>query len=126
MGFFDGGLQAMGGAIFGSYFRDGQLHQPARDSVGRILQPVSYTNYPIKVQVDSFGLVQAAKAGIPDKAVRVLILQSGLPVKPTSDDEISAPDRTTNVMKRYRLSKGNADPANIGWDFQAVPAGGTS
>lgn len=117
MGLFDA-VQAMGQAVFGAYFTVGTLHRLALDANGLVIQPPSFTDAPIKVQVDSISANERAVSGgtIPDKAVRILLLTGGVSPAPTQDDEITADG------VRYRIAAPiKSDPAKIGWDLIAVP-----
>lgn len=114
MGLFDA-VQAMGQAVFGSYFLDGTLHRQVFDADGNPQRPPVFADAPIRVQVDSIR-AENRPAGIPDQAVRILVLQGGVSPAPTLDDEITARG------VRYRIMAPIAsDPANIGWDLMGMP-----
>lgn len=114
MGLFDA-VQSMGQAVFGAYFLDGTLHRQTLDADGAPMRPPAFVDAPIKVQVDSIR-AENRPAGIPDKAVRILVLQGGVSPAPTLDDEITARGA------RYRIMAPIAsDPANIGWDLMGMP-----
>lgn len=117
MGLFDA-VQAMGQAVFGSFYTPGLLHRLTLDADGLVVQPPAFTDAPIKVQVDSISAVERQVSGgqIPDKAVRILLLTGGVSPTPTQDDEITADG------VRYRIAAPiKSDPAKIGWDLIAVP-----
>jgi hypothetical protein len=121
MGLLDGGIQAVGGKLFGSFFLNGTLWKASRDADGRIIKPIVWTGSQVKVQVDDFGFINRAAAGVPDKAVAILILQAGMAAMPSMDDELTVLQGPYGG-RRFRLGIMNGDPAGIGWETTGVPA----
>lgn len=109
-------LQAIFGAIFAPLYAAGTLHIIGRDANGRIIKPVTWTDLPIRGQLDSGSDQQRADWAIPGQMVQVIVLQAGVPVAPTPDDEM------TLAGRRWRISGVSRDPADTAWMVLAIPA----
>lgn len=116
MGLLDGGLQAIFGAAFAPIYLSGTLHRIGKDGSGAIIKPVAWTDVAIKGQRDDYTDLQRADWNIPQKAVRLIVLQAGVPAEPTADDEI------TLAGRRWRISNISRDPASAAWIMMGQPA----
>lgn len=116
MGLLDGGLQAIFGAAFRPIYLDGTLHRIGKDGDGAIILPVTWSDVPIKGQRDDYSDKQRQDWNIPDKAVRLIVLQAGVGAEPTADDEI------TLMGQRWRISNISRDPAAAAWTMMGMPA----
>lgn len=122
MGLLDGGIQALGGTIFGAFYLNGQLWRSTKDASGRPIVPLTWTPHTMKVQQDDYSVSQRAAANIPEKSVRLIILQKSLDIEPLNDDEATVPAHAGLPARRYRLSSRSRDPAGIGWVFTGTPS----
>lgn len=116
MGLLDGGLQAIFGAAFRPLYLDGKLHRIGKDADGQVVVPVTWTDVDIKGQRDDYTDLQRRDWKIPDKAVRLIVLQAGVSAEPTADDEI------TLAGQRWRISNISRDPASAAWIMMGQPA----
>lgn len=115
-GLLDGGLAAVFAAAFAPIYLPGTLHRIGKDADGAIIKPVTWTDVPIRGQRDDYTDLQRADWNIPQKAVRLIVLQTGVPAEPTDDDEI------TLLGQRWRISNISRDPAAAAWTMMGMPA----
>lgn len=116
MPLLDGGLAAVFGAAFGAVMADGTLHKIEHADTGTGGFAVTATHHPAKLGVDSVEATERAASGIPNSAVRLTVLRTGLPVAVDLDDELTVGGAT------YRAIKVDADPAGAAYAVLAVPA----
>ncbi|WP_225768512.1 hypothetical protein [Inquilinus sp. Marseille-Q2685] len=116
MSLLDGPLQAVFGTAFAPLLPDGMLHVAAKDADGQVILPPIFADIPVKGHRDQAGDRQRADWGIPDRAVRLIVLQAGVAAAPTVDDEI------TLTGGRWRISAVERDPAGAAWILTGVPA----
>ncbi|KGM34991.1 hypothetical protein [Inquilinus limosus] len=116
MSLLDGALQAMFGAAFGPLLLDGTLHVAAKDAEGGMILPPVFVDVPVKGHRDELGDRQRADWGIPDRAVRLVVLQANVAAEPTPDDEI------TLAGGRWRIGTVERDPAGAAWILTGMPA----
>jgi hypothetical protein len=109
MALLDGSLRAVFGAALAPLLLDGTLHVVAKDADGRVILPPSFADVPVKGHRDEAGDKQRADWSIPHRAVRLIVLQAGVPAEPTTDDEISLADG------RWRIGTVERDPAGAAW-----------
>lgn len=116
MGILDGdSLSSVIGAAFKGLYATGKLHIVTKDGSGQVVLPETFTDYDCSLQQDRYSAFVRANAGIPDKDSRFLILQSGMTVTPTVDDEL------TFAGKRWRVRTVDQDPARSYWDCRVTP-----
>jgi hypothetical protein len=116
MSLLDGPLRAVFGAAFAPLLLGGTLHVAARDADGGMILPPVFADVPVKGHRDEIGDRQRADWGIPDRAVRLIVLQAGVAAAPTLDDEI------TLAGGRWRISTVECDPAGAAWILTGMPA----
>jgi hypothetical protein len=116
MSLLDGALAAVLGAAFGAVFRDGVLHKMAKADLGTGGFTATATDYPVKVSLDQLGATERVATGIPNAAVRLILLRSGLAVAVDLDDGVTVEGAT------YRIIKVDTDPAMAAYSLMAVPA----
>lgn len=109
-------LQAIFGAIFAPLYAAGTLHIIGRDADGRIIRPVTWTDLSIQGQSDNGSDQLRADGTIPGQVSQLIVLQAGMAVSPTPDDEI------TLAGRRWRISSVSRDPADAAWVVLAIPA----
>jgi hypothetical protein len=115
MGLLDGGLAAIFGAAFGTIYLPGKLHVIGKDADGQVITPVTWSDVDIRGQRDDYSDKQRQDWKIPDKAVRLIVLQAGVATAPTADDEI------TLLGQRWRVSNISRDPAAAAWTMIGQP-----
>lgn len=116
MGLLDGPLGAIFGAAFGALFRDGMLHKVRETAAPAGIFAVATTDYAVKVSTDAVGAGDRAASGLPLDAIRLTILNQGLPVSIDLDDGVSVGGVA------YRIIRVETDPAGAGVVAAAVPA----
>lgn len=116
MSLLDGPLRAVFGAAFAPLLLDGTLHVAAKDADGQVILPPVFADLPVKGHRDEVGDRQRADWNIPDRAVRLIVLQAGMTPEPTPDDEI------TLAGGRWRISAVERDPAGAAWILTGMPA----
>lgn len=116
MSLLDGPLRVVFGAAFAPLLLDGTLHVAAKDTDGGMILPPVFADVPVKGHRDEIGDLQRADWGVPDRAVRLIVLQAGVAATPTLDDEI------TLAGGRWRISTVDSDPAGAAWVLTGVPA----
>ncbi|MBW8725444.1 MAG: hypothetical protein JF625_09860 [Inquilinus limosus] len=116
MSLLDGSLRAVFGAAFAPLLLDGTLHVAVKDADGGMILPPVFADVPVKGHRDEIGDRQRADWGIPDRAVRLIVLQAGVAAAPTLDDEI------TLTGGRWRISTIACDPAGAAWILTGMPA----
>lgn len=116
MGLLDGGLKAVFGGAFASIYLPGTLHKAARsyDDGGTISQ--SFVSFPIRVQRDDVTEAMRGEAGYTERDVALIVLSQGVPVEPSTDDEI------TVSGVRYKLGQVGRDAASSHWFMRGTPA----
>lgn len=115
MSLLDGSLRAAFGAALGPLLLDGTLHVAAKDAGGGMILPPIFADVPVKGHRDELGDRQRADWGIPDRAARLIVLQTGVAAEPTLDDEI------TLAGDRWRISTVERDPAGAAWILTGMP-----
>lgn len=116
MSLLNGPLRAVFGAAFAPLLLDGALHVAAKDADGGMILPPVFADVPVKGHRDEIGDRQRADWGIPDQAIRLIVLQAGVAAAPTLDDEI------TLAGGRWRISTIESEPAGAAWILTGVPA----
>jgi len=101
MSLLDGALRAAFGAAFAPLLLDGMLHVAAKDAGGEVILPPVFADVPVKGHRDEIGDRQRADWGIPDRAVRLIVLQAGVTAEPTPDDEITLAGGRWTVTATY-------------------------
>lgn len=124
-GLLDGGLAAVFGSAFGSFFLDGTLHRvgatKGRDSRGRVISVDAAAAERIKGQVESVTEAMRAADGYTARDARLIVLQvgpDGTVARPTSDDEI------TLGGTRWSVDMIASDPAATYWEARGTPIAG--
>jgi hypothetical protein len=77
---------------------------------------VTAKDYPVKLSLDSASSTERAASGLPNDAVRLLILRAGLPASVDVDDQVTVTGTT------YRVIKVETDVAAASFVVTAVPA----
>jgi hypothetical protein len=116
MDLLDGSLRAVFGAALAPLLPDGTLHVVAKDANGQVVLPPIFANRPVKGHRDELSDRQRADWGVPDRAVRLVVLQAGITMAPTPDDEI------TLAGVRWRISTVDCDPAGAAWVLTGMPS----
>jgi hypothetical protein len=116
MGLLDGGLQAIVGSVFGGLLLDGTLHQATVVSDGEGGTTETFADHPLKLMIENYSDEYRARAGIPATDVRIIILQSGVSVKPNADSQITVGGVRYNVRPPVLQ-----DPAQATWTVQGSP-----
>jgi hypothetical protein len=116
MSLLDGSLRAVFGAAFAPLLLDGTLHVAVKDADGGMILPPVFIDVPVKGHRDEIGDRQRADWGVPDRAVRLIVLQAGVAAAPTLDDKI------TLAGGRWRIGTVDSDPAGAAWVLTGMPA----
>jgi len=116
MALLDGSLRAVFGAAFAPLLLDGVLHVVVKDADGGVILPPTFADVPVKGHRDEADDKQRADWGVPDRAVRLIVLQAGVAAAPTLDDEI------TLAGSRWRIGTVERDPAGAVWILTGEPA----
>lgn len=121
MGLLDGNtLKQTFGAVFTPLYGDATLYRIVRQANGAPVQPTVFaTGAACKAQVENYSNLVRAQRNIPDKDIRLFILQATLEgAAPTQDDEIEVAVKG----RRYRISQPiTEDPARAYWDLRGTP-----
>lgn len=110
MGLLDGDIAALFGSVFGGLYLDGTLTKVTLVDDGVGGYTTTTATHAIKGQTDSLDEEMIAAAGVASNAVKLIVLQSGVPVTLTTDD------RVTLGGKEWLISGPvNQDPARSHW-----------
>lgn len=111
----DGDIRDMFFDILHDIWDDGVLITAARSTTrnqnGEF--PLTHTSQPVKVQRDSCTQKQISQPGYTTKDVRIMVLQSGVPVAPNTDARVSHRGEIFMVMDI------DEDPCCVYWDLRA-------
>lgn len=116
MGLLDGGLKAVFGGAFGSIMLPGTLYRPTRTDSAGGTPTVTWTAFRCRGQVDAVTEAMRTEAGYTDRDVRIILLQEGLTVTPTTDFEAAIGGR------RWKVASVDSDPASTHWIMRGTPA----
>lgn len=109
-------IQGLFGDVLGSIYGPGVLVTRARSSVRNPVTgvfPYTDTSTNVLVQRDRCTSRQMAQVGYSDKDVRIMVLQSGVMVRPDTDSEIVHRGETFLVMDV------DEDPFRVYWDLRS-------
>ena len=115
MSLVDGDLAALFGAAFAPLYRDATLFKlaPADDGAGGF--SVTPTAFPARALVEAVSDRARAASGLPDPAVTLSVLRSGLAASLDLDDEVAVGGAT------FRVIRVDTDPAGAAYGAVAVP-----
>lgn len=110
MGALDGGIRAVFGQAFGSLYLPATLIRVTltEDGMGGYLPPVT-ESIPARGQLDNADKTMRETPGFVETDMKIILLQSGLAVTPTTDDEIIIRGITWQIFRIRR------DPADSQW-----------
>lgn len=115
MSALDGGIRAMFGAAFGSFYLDGTLVKVANTYATDGTISTVETTEAVKVQQDSVDERTRAEGGYQQNEEKFLILQNGVTGPVSGDCKLIFEGNT------YMLSSPNQDPARSYWSVRGVP-----
>lgn len=115
MSILDGGIRAVFGAAFGSFYLDATLIRNTLVGDGEGGGTATPVPEAVKVQQDSVSELTRAQAGYAQNEKRFLILQDGVTGPLTGDCELVFEGVT------YMLSRPEQDPARSYWAVRGVP-----
>lgn len=115
MGALDGGVRAIFGSVFGSFYHAATLVRVTLVPDGQGGGTTTETTEAIKVQQDSVDERTRAEAGYAQNERKFLILQDGITGPVTGDCKLIFEGVT------YMLSSPDQDPARSYWSVRAVP-----
>jgi hypothetical protein len=113
MGLLDGGISALFGAAFGSFYLDATLHRAAITEDGEGGGVVTFTNSDVKAQLDQVTEAQRVEEGFTDSDQRIIVLAHGV-AEPTTEDEI-----TVDGI-RWQIASVKRDPAGSYYDLRGA------
>lgn len=116
MGLLDGGMASVFAGIMGTYFLDATLHRATMSDDGAGGGSVSFSDYPVKAQIDAATQAMREAQGYTDTDQRILVLASGIG-EITTDDEITVDGR------RWSVASVAADPAQAYFDLRGRLSG---
>ncbi len=107
----DGALRAVLGGVFGALYGSGTLTRVTLVDDAKGGWTESTTDHTVKVQVDraTEDMRSAADAGYAGRDAKIIVLQQGVAVVPTTDDRLTYRGLT------WRLSQVQSDPAQSHW-----------
>jgi len=111
MGLLTGDVSSVFSSIMGAFFLDGTLHRATLTDDGMGGGSASWSDTPVKAQLDSTTQQQQAGEGYTDRDQRILVLAHGL-TRPDPDDEI-----TLNGV-RWSIASVGRDPAGAYYDLR--------
>ena len=114
-GILDGGIRAIFGAAFGSFYQDATLIRVTLIPDGQGGGTEGAVTEPVKVQQDDVSEYVRATAGYAQNERRFLILQS------TVTGPVTGDCRLTFEGVTYVLNSPEQDPARSYWAVRAVP-----
>lgn len=113
MGVLDGGVAAVFGAAFGSFYLPATLHRdgsdPIYDNEGNIIGYGGGVDIPCRAQVDAASWAMRQSEGYVDGDVRIIVLTAGLGISITADHQI------TVQGKRWMIAQPELDAAGSHW-----------
>lgn len=113
MGVLDGGVAAIFGAAFGSFYLDGTLvssfTQPIYGPGGAITGYTGGTPIACKCQIDAATYAMRQADGFADGDMRIIVLSAGLGVPVTTDHRLTVSGQT------WLIASADRDPAGSHW-----------
>lgn len=106
------------GAAFAGQLRPMTLHHVATAIGANGDTVAAFVDHACEGVVAKWSEAIAAARGYTPVTVKIVLLQAGLPVPPSTDDDITA------AGKRWRVVDVSQDPGEAVWTLAAVPAGG--
>lgn len=112
----DDDIQDMFGSVLGDIYGPAVLVTKTRSTTrdpqtGAFLETETSTN--VRAQRDVCTAQQMAHPGYSDKDVRIMVLQSGISVRPNTDSEI------IQRSERFLVMDVDEDPFRVYWDLRA-------
>ncbi len=111
MGLLDGGLAGVFAAALGPIYLDGTLHRATVTDDGAGGGSVSFSDTPVKAQLDAATQAMREAQGYTDTDQRILVLASGIG-EITTDDEITVDGR------RWSIASVQTDPVQAYFDLR--------
>ena len=115
MPLLDGDLAGIFGAALGAFYLEAVLHKVAPADTGSGGFSAATTDFAVKVMVEAVSDRARAASGLPDPAVNISVLRTGMTVSVDLDDLVTVSGGT------YRVIRVEADPAGAAWSIIAVP-----
>jgi hypothetical protein len=116
MGLLDGGGAALMASVFSSFYLDATLHRPTLTDDGQGGGSTTWTDEPVKVQLEAATEAMRQAEGYIDVDIRILMLAHGVD-RPDSDCEVSVTGHD-----RYSIQPPiGRDPAGAYWDLRGRP-----
>lgn len=110
MSLLDGDIRELFGSAFGSIYEDGTLTKMTRTHATNGDITETPADHAIKCHAPALTEYYRAQNGYSDKELDIIVLQSGVPVVPNTDDEI------VYMGVRYTVSsEAKTDGANSQW-----------
>lgn len=124
MGLLDGQLQAVFGSVFKPLLLDGKIEKIELVDDGYGGYSEAPTEADIKVMVEGYSAFTRAQAGIPDKDVKLIILQHQVTISPDLDSKVRVLAQGEVVEQLFSIQKIEKDPAQASWTVQGRPTNG--
>lgn len=115
MGLLDGGLAQIFNGAFRGIFLDATLHRHTTTDDGGGGGSTTWTDEPVKAQLDLVTDRMTAAAGYTDSDQRILVLAHGV-------DEITTDDQITVKGKRWSIASVTTDPATAAYELRGKQA----
>ncbi len=117
MGLLDGGLAQIFKSAFGGIFLDATLHRRAFTNDGMGGGSASWTDEPVKADLDLTTEAMRSAQGHTETDQRILVLAFGVD-PPNTDDEI------TVKGQRWSIASITTDPAQAAYELRGRKAAG--
>ena len=116
MGLLDNDLQNVFTSVFAPLLLDVTITNVSQTVADNGDVNSTTTTAASKGMVEEYGAFTRAQAGIPDTDVKLIVLQGGVAITPTTDSEITIRGVT------YSVQRIEQDPAQAAWTIQGRPA----